>query len=52
MMPLTQSDGLEEKGILKSPINISLEMLGRIIEKKGFSRDPISFSRRNGDETP
>ena len=52
MMPLTQTDGLEEKRVLNSPFNTFFKMLGRIIEKAGFLRDPIFFSRMNGDVIP
>jgi len=43
MMPLTLSDGLEEKEILSSPLNRFFEMLRRIVEKMGFlkTQDPF-----------
>ena len=43
MMPLTLSDGLEEKEILNSPLNKSFETLRRIIEKMGFLKIQILF---------
>ena len=43
MMPLTLSDGLEEKEMLNSPFNKTFEVLRRIIEKMGFleTQDPF-----------
>jgi hypothetical protein len=46
MMPLTLSDGLEEKEMLNSPLNKSFELLRRVIEKMGFLRTQNPFQGR------
>ena len=43
MMPLTLSDGLEEKEMLNFPLNRSFELLRRVIEKMGFLKTQILF---------
>ena len=46
MMPLTLSDGLEEKEMLNSSLNRSFELLRRVIEKMGFLKNPDPFQRK------